>query len=63
MGLVCKYCSSRIYLSAMSQRPCEECGTPAITPHIPAYKLCDKCAVKHFQCQQCRKDMKQEESK
>lgn len=51
--MVCEKCSSMVTLSAFSVGICDKCGCDIITPHIPSYKVCEKCAEKYGLCQQC----------
>lgn len=55
--MFCEKCSGMVTLSAMSTGICEKCGCEIVTPHIPAYDVCEKCSEKYELCQQCGKKM------
>jgi hypothetical protein len=49
----CKKCLSSGYLQAFSYGMCIYCGESTVTPHIPTYKVCDKCSEEYGVCRQC----------
>lgn len=56
---ICKQCENILGLSAMQFTECEKCKTQVVTPHIPAYKYCDKCGEELNVCIQCGKPLKE----
>lgn len=48
-------------MHSFSSTKCELCGDSIVTPHKPGYVVCEKCAVENNKCQQCGKEIKDED--
>lgn len=55
MSNICNKCSEAIVARAFSEGTCWICDKNIVTPHIPNYKICGKCAVENNLCKQCGK--------
>jgi hypothetical protein len=55
--MICKKCKKKGYFQALSEGTCIRCGKPTPTPHLPSYKVCEKCSMKCGICEQCGKEL------
>jgi hypothetical protein len=55
--MICEECNHLVTLSAMSIGICDKCGKEILSPHIPAYDVCEECAEKYGLCEQCGKQL------
>lgn len=53
--MLCEKCRHIVACQAFSTGKCKICGVDVVTPHIPAYCICEECAEKLQLCQQCGK--------
>lgn len=49
----CEKCKEMIVAHAFSDGECKICGDKITSPHIPAFKVCEKCAIENNLCKQC----------
>lgn len=60
--MFCEKCLYSGYLQAFSTGKCKICNCDVVTPHIPAYAICEQHAKEYNLCQQCGKRLDGEES-
>ncbi len=55
--MICKECQDLFYAQAISMGTCYICGKTIVTPHAPAFKVCQECSKKEKLCEQCKKKL------
>jgi hypothetical protein len=51
--MFCEKCKNKVVLNVITFTECNECDIDVVSPHLPAYTLCEECAKKLNRCQQC----------